>query len=52
MWVGDNAIVAVGNTQMIDRTDGNQPRGTKVIGNLVHEVGLFGKQVRVYVQSL
>ena len=52
VWVGDNAIVAVGSTQLIDGTDGNQPRGTKVIGNLVHEVGVFGKQVCAYVQSL
>ena len=52
VWVGDNAIVAVGSTQLMDGTDGNQPRGTKVIGNLVHEVGVFGKQVCAYVQSL
>ena len=52
VWVGDNAIVTVGNTQLMDGTDGNQPRSTKVIGNLVHEVGVFGKQVCAYVQSL
>ena len=52
VWVGDNAVVAVGSVQLIDGTDGNQPRGTKVIGNLVHEVGVFGKQVCAYVQSL
>ena len=52
VWVGDNAIVAVGSTQLMDGTDGNQPRGTKVVGNLVHEVGIFGKQVCAYVQSL
>ena len=50
--MGDNAIVAVGSAQLMDGTDGNQPRGTKVIGNLVHEVGVFGKQVCAYVQSL
>ena len=52
VWVGDNAIVVVGSAQLMDGTDGNQPRGTKVIGNLVHEVGVFGKQVCAYVQSL
>ena len=52
VWVGDNAIVAVGSAELMDGTDGNQPRGTKVIGNLVHEVGVFGKQVCAYVQSL
>ena len=52
VWVGDNAIVAVGSTQLIDGTDDNQPSGTKVIGNLVHEVGVFGMHVCTYVQSL
>ena len=52
VWVGDNAIVAVGSAELMDGTDGSQPRGTKVIGNLVHEVGVFGKQVCAYVQSL
>ena len=52
VWVGDNAIVAVGSAQLIDGTDGNQPRGTKVIGNLVHEIGIYGKQVCAYVQSV
>ena len=48
----DNAIVAVGSTQLTDGTNGNQPRGAKITGNLVHEVGVFGKQVCAYVQSL
>ena len=52
VWVGDNAIVAVGTANLIDGTDGNQPRGTKVIGNLVHEIGIYGKQVCAYVQSV
>ena len=52
VWVGDNAIVAVGSANLIDGTDGNQPRGTKVLGNLVHEIGIYGKQVCAYVQSV
>ena len=52
VWVGDNAIVAVGSANLIDGTNGNQPRGTQVIGNLVHEIGIYGKQVCAYVQSV
>ncbi|XP_065920298.1 uncharacterized protein [Dysidea avara] len=52
VWVGDNAIVAVGTAELIDGTNGNQPRGTQVIGNLVHEIGIYGKQVCAYVQSV
>ena len=52
VWVGDNAIVAVGTANLIDGTNGNQPRGTKVIGNLVHEIGVYNKQVCAYVQSV
>ena len=52
VWVGDNAITAVGTANLIDGTNGNQPRGTKVIGNLVHEIGIYGKQVCAYVQSV
>jgi len=52
VWVGDNAIVAVGTTNLIDGTNGDQPRNTRVIGNLVHEIGIYSKQVCAYVQSL
>lgn len=34
-----------------DATAGNQPRGTLVRGNLVHEVGLYTKQNSFYFQS-
>ena len=52
MGGGYNAIVAVGSAELIDGTNGNQPRGTQVLGNLVHEIGIFGKQVCAYVQSV
>ena len=52
VWAGDNAIAAVGTAHLIDGTDGNQPRGTKILGNLVHEIGIYGKQVCAYVQSV
>ena len=52
VYTGDSAILAVGSTNLIDGTDGNQPRGTKVIGNLAHEIGIFGKQTSPYMQAL
>ena len=52
IYAGDSAIVAVGSTELIDGTDGNQPRGSKIIGNLMHEFGVFGKQIAAYGQCL
>lgn len=50
--IGDFAILAVGSSRLIDGTSGEQPRGTKIVGNLIHDFGLFGKQTSGYMQSL
>ena len=34
-----------------DGTDGNQPRGTKIVENLVYENGHFSKQASPYFQA-
>ena len=52
VWSGDSGIVAVGTSEHIDGTLGTQPRGNKIIGNLVHENGVFGKQTSAYMQAL
>ena len=52
VWVGDSAIVLLGSTNLIDGTSGDQPRGTKILGNLVHENGIFGKQTAAFMQSM
>lgn len=52
LWIGDNAIAVIGSSQLIDGTDGNQPRGVKIVRNLAHEIGLFGKQTAAYFQSV
>ena len=52
VWVGDSAIVLIGSTNLMDGTSGNQPRGTKVIGNLVHENGIFVKQTAAFMQTM
>ena len=51
VWSGDNGIVVTGQTNMIDGTSGNQPRGVKVLRNLVHENGVFVKGAASYRQS-
>lgn len=51
-YTGDSAIAAVGSSELIDGTGGNQPRGTQIIGNLAHEIGIWGKQTSFYFQSL
>ena len=43
--LGDNGIVLVGDTDLIDGTSATQPRGVKVLYNVVYENGLWGKQV-------
>ena len=52
VFVGDSAVAAVGSSNFMDGTDGNQPRGTRIIGNLMHENGIFGKQTSAYFQSV
>jgi len=51
-FIGDSAMVAWGYTNGIDGTDGNQPRFTSVIQNLVHELGHFEKQASPWFQAL
>lgn len=57
-WIGETAISQWGYTDGspvpgmgYDATSGNQPRGTQVTGNLVHEVGIWTKQNSFYFQS-
>eukprot|EP00696_Hemimastix_kukwesjijk_P008468 gnl/Hemi2/20698_TR6856_c0_g1_i1.p1 gnl/Hemi2/20698_TR6856_c0_g1~~gnl/Hemi2/20698_TR6856_c0_g1_i1.p1 ORF type:complete len:814 (+),score=271.94 gnl/Hemi2/20698_TR6856_c0_g1_i1:155-2596(+) len=52
VWIGDTAINAVGSSNLMDGTTGNFPLDTSVTSNLVHEVGIFGKQTYFFFQSL
>ena len=52
VYIGDSAIAAVGTAELIDGTRGDQPRGTQILGNLVHEIGIWGKETSAYFQSL
>ena len=51
-FVGDYPIAAVGSSELMDGTSGDQPRGTVIAGNLIHDYGLFGKQTAAYMQSV
>ena len=51
-YVGDSAIAALGSTELIDGTNGNQPRGVKIIYNLMRDNGVWGKQSAAFFQSL
>jgi len=64
-WIGDSAIAAWGYTEQgrgggnvtlprgvgIDGTGGEQPRGTHVFGNVIHELGLYQKQSSAFFQA-
>lgn len=44
---GDNGIVIVGDTHLIDGSFVNQPRGVQVLYNVIFDIGVWGKQVGV-----
>eukprot|EP01137_Pigoraptor_chileana_P024016 Opistho-2@91291 len=50
--LGDSAIVAVGKMQLNDGTNGDQPRGSLIEGNIARDFGVYSKQVCGFVQSL
>lgn len=58
-WTGDNAIGAWGRTDEVsdggihgaDGTRGEHPDNTMVVGNAVHEVGMYEKQSSMYFQA-
>ena len=52
VYVGDTAIAVLGTAELIDGTLGNQPRGTQILSNLAHEVGIWGKVAAAYFQGL
>lgn len=52
VFTGDSAIASIGSAELIDGTNRNQPRGNRIVGNLMHEIGIFGKQTSAYIQAL
>lgn len=61
-WIGDSAVAAVGSTKwkltgsrdtdLMDVTSGNQPRGISLTGNFIHDIGIFGKQTSAFFAAL
>lgn len=58
-WLGENGISQVGDTEGApvagwgpDGTAGNQPRGTKVLRNVAHELGVINKQACFFFQAV
>ena len=65
VWIGDSAITQWGDTTGVsfpnspndtttmgyDGTEGNQPRGTYIGYNFVHELGIWEKQSSFYFQA-
>ena len=56
-YIGDSVIASWGYTKEVDGvegndgTNGNQPRGTTIMHNLVHENGHYSKQASPYFQA-
>jgi len=51
VWLGQSAMAAWGETDGVDGTGGDQPRGTQVVGNLCHEIGHYQKQSSCWFQA-
>ena len=51
-WLGQNAIASWGRSERYDGTGGEQPRGTRIAGNWVHEIGHIQKQSSFYFQAV
>ena len=46
--LGDNGIVLVGQSTLIDGSNGDHPVGTTIFKNVIFENGIWGKQVTLY----
>lgn len=52
VWIGDSGVVMIGEFSGIDTHDGYQPFDTTISYNLIHEIGIWGKQVSPIIQAL
>jgi hypothetical protein len=43
-WLGENAIATLGETDGFNATAGNFPLGSRIVGNVIREIGIFQKQ--------
>ena len=63
VWLGDSAVATLGSTRfartgnqhgddVMDATDGEHPECVTFSRNLVHEIGVYGKQTSAYASNL
>lgn len=52
VWMGEGGVASWGKTQGVDATAMQQPLGTRVTGNLCHEIGHYEKQVSCYFEAV
>jgi hypothetical protein len=50
-WLGQNAIASWGRPEYNNGLNGDQPRGTTVVGNWATELGIIQKQSSFYFQA-
>ena len=52
VYIADNVLAGWGETKEWDGRNGDQPRGTVVRDNYIHELGFFEKQSSAWFQAL
>jgi hypothetical protein len=51
VYIADNVIAGWGETKEWDGRNGDQPRGTVIAENFIHELGFFEKQSSAFFQA-
>ncbi len=51
-WMGEGGVASWGKTQGVDATAMQLPLGTRMTGNLCHEIGHYEKQVSCYFAAV
>jgi hypothetical protein len=49
---GESGVVSLGSSNMIDGTGDSFPSLNTISGNWIHDIGIFGKEVSCYFQSV
>ena len=52
VWLGESALASWGYTDGVDATAGTQPWRSRFVGNVVHEIGIYEKQVSGYFAAV
>eukprot|EP01116_Phalansterium_solitarium_P024441 TRINITY_DN8967_c0_g1_i1.p1 TRINITY_DN8967_c0_g1~~TRINITY_DN8967_c0_g1_i1.p1 ORF type:complete len:796 (-),score=236.81 TRINITY_DN8967_c0_g1_i1:141-2528(-) len=52
VFMGDSAVCLLGSTREYNGMQDTNPSGNSIVGNHIHEIGIYGKQTAGYFQSL